>query len=241
MRMLHYIWLIALLSIAISALAFSTFSSSAFSSSLDNNTVLQQAQKALETNQNQSFLRDAPTSQSVTDNLQKSSKIIKSPGSMSTYENNDYGISIKFPSDWKPSEVNLGTHAVVLFLAPEKSITAADYVFEPAGLVVASQRLPSSNLTLSEFIESFIRDTYQNATEYRVISKSRDNLGGLDSEKIIMYEYIGGSYKLLRDIAIDHKTGTAYWIMYSAHPGLYSDYLPLVEQMIDSFKLVNKP
>jgi hypothetical protein len=160
---------------------------------------------------------------------------------MSTYENSDYGISIKFPNNWKPSEVNLDTYVIVVFNAPEKNPNAADYVFDPGWLLVASQKLPTGNITLSQFIESFFTDTYLNASEYRVKSNAKDTLGGLDSVRMIMYEYVGGTSKVMRVMAIDHKTDTAYWIKYSAHPGLFSNYLPLVDQMIDSFKLVNKP
>jgi hypothetical protein len=230
--MFRFIWLIVSLSIAIPSLAFSTFSSSALSSE-DNSTVLQQAQKALEANQNQ------PAS---TDSSQAASKVIRGTGSMASYENSDYGISIKFPNNWKPSEVNLDAYVIVVFNAPEKNPIAADYVFDPAWLLVGSQKLPSSNTTLPQFIKSFFKDTlFLNSTDYRIISNSSHILGGLEAEKIIMYEYIGGTSKVMRIMAVDHTTGTGYWIKYSAHPGLFSNYLPGVNQMVDSFKLVNKP
>ena len=118
----------------------------------------------------------------------------------------------------------------------------------PAAVLVASQKLPVNNLTLPNFIESFLKDRYRNVTDYKIISSSKSNLGGMQSEQIIMYEYDdvslfsdGSSLKLKRDIAIDNKSGIAYMIRYSAEPGLYSKYVPLADQMINSFKLVNKP
>lgn len=45
---------------------------------------------------------------------------------MSTYENSDYGISIKFPNNWKPSEINLPQHGIVLFLAPALGTTSSE-------------------------------------------------------------------------------------------------------------------
>ena len=110
--MLRFIWLIVLLSIAIPSLGFWIISSSVFSSQ-DNNTVLQEAQKALEANQNQ-----ASSTPTLTDSSQEASKITKGSGSMSTYDNSDYGISIKFPNNWKPTEVNLPQQGIVLFFAP---------------------------------------------------------------------------------------------------------------------------
>ena len=70
--MFRCIWSIVLISIAISSLGFSTSSNSAFSSSQDNNTDLQQVQKAVESNQNQ----ESPTG---TDNSQEASQVTTSP------------------------------------------------------------------------------------------------------------------------------------------------------------------
>ena len=65
--MFRFIWLIVLMSIAIPSLGCSAFSSSAFSSSQDNNTVLQQDQKALEANQNQESFSGTDSSQEASE------------------------------------------------------------------------------------------------------------------------------------------------------------------------------
>ena len=65
--MSRLIWLIVLMSIAIPPLGCSTFSSSAFSSSQDNDTVLQQAEKALEANQDQETSTDSDSSQEASE------------------------------------------------------------------------------------------------------------------------------------------------------------------------------
>ena len=177
--MLRLIWLIVLLSIAIPSLGFWIISSSVFSSQA-NNTVLQQAQKALEANQNQ-----ASSSPTLTDNSQEASKITKGSGGMSTYENSDYGISIKFPSNWKPSEVYLPQQGIVLFYAPAYGTPMSeDYLATPASVLVASQKLPVNNMTLPNFVESFLKDRYLNVTDYKIISSSKSNLGGMPSEQI---------------------------------------------------------
>ena len=66
-------------------------------------------------------------------------------------------------------------------------------------------------------------------------------MGGLESVKIIMYEYLGGSTKVMRNFALDYKTNTVYWLKYVAQPGLYSKYLPLADQMTKSFQLIGRP
>jgi hypothetical protein len=122
--MFYLILLIVILSILVPSLAFSTFNSLALSSSPDNSTVLQQAQKALEANQNQSS--SIIGIQATKDSSQAASKITRGSDSMSTYENSDYGISIKFPNNWKPSEVNLDTYVIVLFSAPGTNPASTD-------------------------------------------------------------------------------------------------------------------
>ena len=160
--MFRYIWLIVILSITILTLAFSTFSGVVVSQ--DNSTVLQQAQKALEANQNQA-------SSTLSDSSQEASKITKGRGGMSTYENSDYGVSIKFPSNWKPSEINLPQQGIVSFYAPAVGTPLSDdYVADPAEVLVASQKLPMNNLTLPEFVESFLKDRYRNVTDFKIIT-----------------------------------------------------------------------
>lgn len=70
----------------------------------------------------------------------------------------------------------------------------------------------------------------------------------MPSEQLIMYDYDqvglfydGSSIKHKRIIAIDNKSEIAYMIRYSAEPGMFSKYLPLANQMIDSFRLVSNP
>lgn len=163
--------------------------------------------------------------------------------SKSKYVNNDYGVSITFPSNWKLSEVNLRENVIAMFSNPELgNLLSAEYVVDPATVLVASQKLPINNMTLTEFVASFLKEVYPNATDYRIIQTNTSNLAGMESEKIIMYEYPpglfgGGNYKVMRNIAIDYKPGIAYMFKYTAHPGTFSKYLPIAEEMMNSFQL----
>lgn len=230
-----------LVSLGIASYAFATFSISLFSSTPDNNTVLEDAQRSLDANQEQSTIvsPEPPTNPAVTDNIQDASEITKLTASKSKYENNDYGISINFPSNWKPSEVNLGRNVIVVFDVPETGDPlSVSYMYNPAWLLVASQQLPGDNTTLDDYIKFMLKDLYQNASEYRIISSSKTNLAGLESETMIMYEYGSGeSLKVMRNVAIDPKSNNAYIVKYTAHPGVFSKYLPLAQQTMDSFVL----
>lgn len=150
-----------------------------------NNTVLEKALKSLEANQKgSSSVPPIPfANQSSTDSIQEASKITKLSGSTSKYENTDYGVSITFPSNWKLSEINLPQHGIAMFNAPELGdVLSAEYVYDPATVLLASQKLPVNNMTLVEFVISFLKDRYPNGTDYKIIQTNKANLAGMESE-----------------------------------------------------------
>ena len=183
----------------------------------------------MQANQNQSSISTLDT---------EASKINKGSGPFNTYVNTDYGISIIYPKMWKPSEVNLPQHGIVLFNAPEaedKPTSYETYVYNPARLLIATQSLPFGNMTLDQYITFLFKEAYDNATQSRVINSQNGTLAGMDARKIVMYEYWpDGTFKVMRNIALDTKTKIVYFFKYSAHPGKFSYYLPVVQHMMDS-------
>ena len=105
-------------------------------------------------------------------------------------------------------------------------------------MIVASQILPADNMTLNDYVQFVLKDVYQNATQYRIISSSKSTLGGFESIKMTLYEYDAESLKVMRNVAIDPKTNIGYIVKYMAHPGMFPKYLPIAEQMMDSFELL---
>jgi len=167
------------------------------------------------------------------------SQIVSSQVQFLTYSNPDYNISIPYPSNWTPSEVNLGPYQVVRFVAPsveEHETPTSIVVFTPATLAVAIQPLDSSNMTRGQFIDQFLDFVYESTSQYRIIETSNTTLGGMEAEQIVMYEYLQdrSTSKVMRVIAV--ANGTAYSIKYTAEPGKYDEYLPVAQTMIDSFR-----
>jgi hypothetical protein len=155
-----------------------------------------------------------------------------------TYSNPDYNISMHYPSDWTPSEVNLGPYQVVRFVAPsveEEETPTSIVVFTPATLAIAVQPLDSSNITKAQFIDQFLNFAYDSPSRYRIIETSNTTLEDMEAEQIVMYEYPedGSTSKIMRVIGLANDT--AYAIKYTAEPGKYDEYLPIAQRMIDSF------
>lgn len=167
------------------------------------------------------------------------SQAVSSQVQLLTYSNLDYNISIHYPSNWTPSEVNLAPYQAVKFVAPtveERETPTSIAVFTPATLGIAVRPLDSVNITTDQFIDHFFDTSYTSPSQYRIIGSSNTTLAGTEADRIIMYEYPEGGQtaKVMRVITV--QNGTAYWIKYSAEPGKFDEYLPVAQTMIDSFR-----
>jgi hypothetical protein len=146
---------------------------------------------------------------------------VSAQGQFLTYDNPDYDISIQYPNDWIPSEDNLMPHQIVIFSAPEIEVeesSVSSSIFVPADLIVASQPLYSPGMTVDQFVEQFLNESYTSPNEYKIIESTNATIAGMPAQKIVMYEYVGDrTAKVERTIGI--QNGTAYMIKYVAEPG----------------------
>jgi hypothetical protein len=160
-------------------------------------------------------------------------------GPLIPYNNPDYKISLQYPSNWKISEENLRSHQVVTFSAPEitqKLTKLSSIIFIPAQFGIAVEPLPSKNSTILQYVSQFFNSGYHGVSNYKIVNSSRTMLGGVPGEKIIMYDYLNNhTSEVMRIIGVEN--GTAYRIAYYAEPGTFSTYLPVIEQMIASFRI----
>jgi hypothetical protein len=163
---------------------------------------------------------------------------VSAQGQFLTYENPDYKISIQYPNDWIASEDNLSPHQVVIFSAPEieeEESSVSSTIYVPADLAVAAQPLYSPGMTMNQFVDQFLNETYSSPNEYKIIESSNATFADMPAQKIVMYEYVGDrTTKVERTIGIQNDT--AYMIKYVAEPGQYSTYYPIAQGMIDSFQ-----
>lgn len=160
-------------------------------------------------------------------------------GALIPYNNPDYKISLQYPSNWKISEENLRSHQVVIFSAPEitqKLTKLSSIIFIPAQFGIAVEPLASKNITILQYVSQFFNLGYHGVSNYKIVNSSRTMLGGVPGEKIIMYDYLNNhTSEVMRIIGVEN--GTAYRIAYYAEPGTFSTYLPVIEQMIASFRI----
>jgi serine/threonine-protein kinase len=156
-------------------------------------------------------------------------------GNFILYNNPDYRISIQYPSKWKKSEVNLASHNVVKFSAPDvkqKETKLSTIIFTPADFAIAVEQV-SRNVTLDHYFDQYIKEIYPHTKDYRIVQSTNTLLAGVPARKVIMYDYLGGhTSEVMRIVSI--YNATAYRIAYYAEPGKFLDYLPTAQKMIDS-------
>jgi hypothetical protein len=163
---------------------------------------------------------------------------IYEPGEFKAYENSDYKIRVLYPSDWKVSEQGLSQFQIVQISAPEiekKESSVSSVILIPASINIFAEPLRSTNVTLDTYSKNFMKTTFSPG-DYKLINSSSTLLAGIPAEKTIMYQYQNGSNsKVIRIIGLTNDT--AYRISYYAEPGSFNEYLPVAEQIIDSFEI----
>ena len=140
-----------------------------------------------------------------------------------TYANTDLGFTIKYPSDWK-SIVTKGSGG-------------SNYVIFISALDFSSGRNISTVLvgvddvnatTLDELISQ-----YKSSSERKIIDESKTTLSGLPAHKIV----IQSDASRTTTVQLTLKDGKQYGISYDLGQ---SDDLPIIQQMIDSFRITTK-
>jgi len=173
------------------------------------------------------------------------------------YENPTHDIEIQYPADWKKVEpqgfeANSDKHIVEFKSFSETHLQKEDV----AALHIYIHNLPAPNI-LHQFTRFFGKMIYQKTSlEGFVLShftsiltknlpnfdfiKSESNttstLAGNPAHKIV-YKYNEGQNDTKVMEALTVKDNKGYIIMYTAEAAKYSYYLPIIQKMMDSFKI----
>ncbi len=182
-----------------------------------------------------------PIYNTIYDQMIKSFEVIpqnsSAATSLSTYENRNYGIHIQYPSDWSVQESKSSGELinVATFVSP----TGPDS--DPtADVCIYLDKLHNSTTTLDNYAHFVAFTDYENKPSYihafklLELSTNSSTLAGKPAYTIIG-TYQNPSFGLQQLM----ETGTiignkAYSVQYIADAPKYSDYLPIIQKMIDS-------
>ncbi len=154
-----------------------------------------------------------------------------------TYENYTYAIRIQYPSDWERLEFNQrgnSVNVVVIFRSPPEN--SSDTKLE--NLLIQVGNLPFENIPLDEVISANINNLKQSLIDFELIELNATTLSGNNPAHKVVYTNSEGEDKHKTMQILSIKEDKAYLLTYSAEKRKYSDYLPTIEKMIDSFEIV---
>ena len=148
------------------------------------------------------------------------------------YENPELGISIQYPSNWEKL-VNLDNF--VTFTAPPETDTR----IYPAALGLKVQEVSSQNISLQEITKVQISDLKKSNPDLNVLeSTSTATIADNPAHKIV-FSAIDNKEVERKAMQVWTVIGNkAFLITYKAEPDKFSSYLPTIERMIDSFKVI---
>jgi hypothetical protein len=157
-----------------------------------------------------------------------------------TYENTTYGIRIQYPAVWQKGESNQTTadnviNTIVAFRAPKDRIS--DTIAE--NVVIGVENLPpEENISLTAYSTLQIADLTQFSTDFDLEQSTPIVLAGSPAQKIVFSETIQ-QIPIKRIQVWTIKDNKAYIITFAGEAAKYSDYLPTIQKMIDSFEFIN--
>jgi PsbP-like protein len=152
---------------------------------------------------------------------QESSKI-----KFSTYENDTEAIKIKYPSHWKITQNNNN----ITFHSPAEN--ALDGYQEALRVI----NIPYTE-SLSILADQIIVDAKANLPAFQLVD-SRPTIINGTSAHMITYNYRDNVFGPLEQMAIvTTKNNKAYIIGYVAEASAYPKFLPIIQNMIDSFEM----
>jgi eukaryotic-like serine/threonine-protein kinase len=153
--------------------------------------------------------------------------------SLSTYENSTYGITIKYPHDWAiigSAGVEDADVDIVTFLSPNQNDNAI--------VDVHQDKLGNGSINIGSYLSSIISLYKTDLNDFKVIgSNTNSTMVGKNAYKLI-YTYTTGDGFKMKDMEIGTMIGNkVYYIIYDGKESLFDKYIPIVQAMIDSFKV----
>ena len=159
-----------------------------------------------------------------------------------TYENRIFGLKVQYPESWsaRPYLYNkLGNNTVVGFYSPSKTASQLGNISGVSGQFVPYLDIfvfDSKNLSLDKIIDARIK-RMENNSDIVIDSKPitiKDN----NPAHLLIYTTITGGDEFFKKMQVYSVfENKVYLITFTAQEALFSDYLPVVQKMIDSFEI----
>jgi hypothetical protein len=187
------------------------------------------------------------TAQTILNNTEPAETTSNGPASIRflNFSNPIFGIKIQYPDSWSPrvySYNNEGNSTIVGFYTPSKTASQLGNISGVSGQFVPYLDIfvfDSKNMSLEKIIDGRMK-RIQNTTDV-VIESKPFTLGGNHDAHRLVYSTITGGDEFFKKIQIyTIHNNKVYLITFTAQETLFSNYIPLVENMIDSFEISDR-
>src|SRR6266508_2574937 len=159
-----------------------------------------------------------------------------------TYQNNIFGIEIRYPDGWSVRSYpynNASNNTVVGFYSPSKTASQLGNISGVSGHFVPYLDIfafDSKNMSLDKIINGRI-NRIQNTSDF-VLDSKPFTLKGNRSAYMLVYSTITGGDEFFKKMQVYTIIGNkVYLITFTAQEALFSNYLPTIRKMVDSFEI----
>jgi hypothetical protein len=155
------------------------------------------------------------------------------------YTSDTYGIEIKYPSDWK---VNQSDFVITDYLSGVADFTSGLVDSEDEyddSVTIYHLQPPVKKISLGEMMDKLVEGYKAEVKDFRLVSSSQDaTLAGLPAYKLTWTQESAKAPIQLKVTEIATLVGDnkAIMIDYFAAQDSYNNYLPIFNEMVDSFK-----
>lgn len=160
------------------------------------------------------------------------------------FSNPIFGVKIQYPDSWSPRVYpynNQGNNTIVGFYSPSKTASQLGNISGVTGQFVPYLDIfvfDSKNMSLDKIIEGRMK-RIQNTTDVVIESKPFTLGENHEAHRLVYSTITGGDefFKKMQIYTIYNKK--VYLITFTAQETLFSNYIPLIENMIDTFEITN--
>src|SRR5829696_3982707 len=144
-------------------------------------------------------------------------------GEFPRYENPNLGISVQHPSDW---------------LLVGESDDKLNFLKDAVAVEIDVDDLDPSDTTLSDYANERVDDLREDRDDFELIEFEPVTISEGQPAQKVVYSFTGEDGEVVNAIRVwSVYQGKLYSIAYIADSNQYDQYLPIAQQMIDSFEI----
>ncbi|MDR4512523.1 MAG: DUF1795 domain-containing protein [Nitrososphaeraceae archaeon] len=168
--------------------------------------------------------------------------ILEQDLNFSQYTNPKYDFSIKYPASWDLSEIKSKSMENLVNVEIKSNFDGPQDMIQEK-FVISINKLPR-NLDLNKYVDEALKQINSTYQEFKLISDQFSEKDNIQS-RTISYSYLAGippiSTKIVMTTEIFSYGDKVYVLSFGTPPNKYYDLLPVMNEIFESFQILNRP